>query len=72
MRALEQVKAQSAKASFEVARIVVGFESGCDGFWIVRALQQRGLEVYVMHAAASPWSGAANAPRPTASTWIFF
>jgi transposase len=50
--ALEQAKGQSAKAGFEVARIVVGFESGRDGFWIARALQQRGLEVYVMHAAS--------------------
>ena len=52
VRALEQVKAQSAKASFEVQRIVVGFKSGRDGFWIARALQQRGIEVYVMHAAS--------------------
>jgi transposase len=50
--ALEQAKGESAKAGFEVARIVVGFESGRDGFWIARALQQRGLEVYVMHAAS--------------------
>ena len=41
-----------AKAVLEIARIVVGFESGRDGFWIARALQQRGLEVYVMHAAS--------------------
>ena len=71
VRAIEQVKAESAKAGFEIGRIVVGFESGRDGFWIARALQQRGLEVYVMHAAtppASPWSGAASAPRLTAST----
>ena len=50
--ALEQAKGESAKARFDVARIVVGFESGRDGFWIARALQQRGLEVYVMHAAS--------------------
>jgi transposase len=52
VRALEQAKGESAKARFEVARIVVGFESGRDGFWIARALQQRGLEVHVMHAAS--------------------
>src|ERR1700757_2043223 len=45
VRALEQAKGESAKALFEVARIVVGFESGRDGFWIARALQQRGIEV---------------------------
>ena len=39
VRALEQAKEKSAKAGFEVARIVVGFESGPDGFWIARALQ---------------------------------
>jgi transposase len=50
--ALERAKEESAKAGFRVARIVVGFESGRDGFWIARALQQRGLEVYVMHAAS--------------------
>ena len=52
VRALEQAKGASAKAHLEVTRIVVGFESGRDGFWIARALQQRGLEVYVMHAAS--------------------
>ena len=52
VRALAQAKGESAKARFEVARIVVGFESGRDGFWIARALQQRGIEVYVMHAAS--------------------
>jgi len=52
VRAIEQVKGESAKASLEITRIVVGFESGRDGFWIARALQQRGLEVYVMHAAS--------------------
>ena len=31
---------------------MVGFESGRDGFWIARALQQRGIEVDVMHAAS--------------------
>lgn len=52
VRALEQAKEKSAKAGFEVGRIVVGFESGRDGFWIARALRQHGLEVYVMHAAS--------------------
>ena len=71
VRALEQVKGESARASFAVARIVVGFESGRDGFWIARALQQRGLEVHVMHAASIAVERRGSAPRPTASTWIF-
>jgi transposase len=62
-----------SKARFEVARIVVGFESGRDGFWIARALQQRGLQVYVMHAAsiAVERRGRRAKTQLTASTWIF-
>jgi transposase len=52
VRALESVKTESARAGFDVTRMIVGFESGRDGFWIARALQQRGIEVYVMHAAS--------------------
>ncbi len=51
-RALEQLKAESAKAGFAAARIALGYEAGRDGFWIARALQQRGIEVYVMHPAS--------------------
>jgi hypothetical protein len=43
VRALEQAKGEAAKAGLEVARIVRGFESGRDGFWIARALQQSAL-----------------------------
>ena len=39
--ALERAKEESAKAGFRVARIVVGFESGRDGFWIARAAAAR-------------------------------
>ena len=52
VRALEQLKAESAKAGFQAARLVVGYEAGRDGFWIARALQQVGIEVYVMHPAS--------------------
>ncbi len=33
-------------------RVVVGYEAGLDGFWIARALRERGIEVYVMHPAS--------------------
>jgi transposase len=52
VRALEQLKAESAKAGFQAARLVLGYEAGRDGFWIARALQQAGIEVYVMHPAS--------------------
>ena len=51
-RALEQLKAESAKAGFPAARLVLGYEAGRNGFWIARALQQLGIEVYVMHPAS--------------------
>ncbi len=49
VRALEQLKMESAKAGLQAARLVLGYEAGRDGFWIARALQQLGIEVYVMH-----------------------
>ena len=52
VRALEQLKAESVKAGFQAVRLVLGYEAGLNGFWIARALQQLGIEVYVMHAAS--------------------
>jgi transposase len=52
MKALEQLKIEARKAGFEVGRVVLGYEAGRDGFWIARALQTRGLEVYVMHPSS--------------------
>ena len=37
---------------FPAARLVLGYEAGRDGLWIARALQQVGIEVYVMHPAS--------------------
>ena len=36
------------------ARVAVIFEAGQDGFWIARALQAQGLEVFVVDAASIP------------------
>jgi hypothetical protein len=66
--AVEQAKEESAKARFEVARIVVGFESGRDGSGLPAPCNSAG---WLCTPPASPWSGAAGAPRLTASTWIF-
>lgn len=53
-QAIERWTAQAAEAGFAVSRIVVGYEAGRDGFWIARALQEQGLEVYVLHPASIP------------------
>jgi transposase len=51
-KALEELKAQAQKAGFAVTRIVLAYEAGRDGFWIARALAQRGAEIHVMHPAS--------------------
>jgi transposase len=53
-KALEQWKAQAEKAGFAIARTVLAYEAGRDGFWIARALGARGVEVHVMHPASIP------------------
>jgi transposase len=35
-------------------RVVVSYETGQDGFWILRALSSRGIECYVVDAASIP------------------
>jgi transposase len=52
--ALEQLNAQAEKAGFAVTRTVLAYEAGRDGFWIARALNSRGVEAHVMHAASIP------------------
>jgi len=52
LKAIEQWKSEASKAGHEVRRVVVGYEAGLDGFWIARALRERGIEVYVMHPAS--------------------
>jgi transposase len=45
---------ESARSGKAIARIVVGFEAGRDGFWIARELKALGIEVYVMQASSIP------------------
>lgn len=48
---------ESAKAQWHLApscRVVVLYEAGQDGFWISRALQERGYEVVVVDPASIP------------------
>jgi transposase len=53
-KALEQLKVQAQKAGLAVARTVLAYEAGRDGFWIARALGAHGVEVHVMHPASIP------------------
>jgi transposase len=40
---------EATKAGRSVARIVVGFEAGRDGFWLARWLRAHGIEAHVIH-----------------------
>lgn len=51
-KAIEAWKVEASKVGKAVTRVVVSYEAGRDGFWIARALQDAGLEVYVMHPAS--------------------
>src|SRR3954467_778039 len=46
---LHRWRDEGAKAGHKLARIVVAFEAGRDGFWLARWLQVRGIEAYVIH-----------------------
>ena len=54
LRVLERWKAEAAKAGRTIARVVVAYEAGRDGFWIARHLIERGIEVQVMQPASIP------------------
>src|SRR5271163_2061601 len=54
LRVLERWKAEAAKAGRTVARVIVAYEAGRDGFWIARDLIERGIEVQVMQPASIP------------------
>jgi transposase len=45
---------EAVKAGKTIARIVVAFEAGRDGFWLARWLRARQIEVYVIHPSSVP------------------
>ena len=51
---IERWRAEAVKAGHEIKRIVVAFEAGRDGVWLAHWLRERGIEVYVIHAASIP------------------
>jgi transposase len=46
---LHRWRDEANRAGHAIARIVVGYEAGRDGFWLARWLRARGIETYVMH-----------------------
>ena len=42
------------QAGRTIARIVVAFEAGRDGFWLARWLRRTGIEAYVIHPSSIP------------------
>jgi transposase len=52
LRLLEKWRDQGAKAGREVARVVLAFEAGRDGFWLARWLRARGIEAHVVHSTS--------------------
>jgi len=51
---IERLKARSATAGKEIARVILTYEAGRDGFWPARYLQRRGAEVLVMQPSSLP------------------
>ena len=49
---LERWRKEAARAGRAITRTVVAYESGRDGFWLARLLQNHGIEVYVIHASS--------------------
>ena len=49
---LERWRKEAARAGRTITRTVVAYESGRDGFWLARLLQNHGIEVYVIHASS--------------------
>lgn len=45
-------RAEAVKAGRPIARIVVGYEAGRDGFWLARWLENRGIETHVIHSTS--------------------
>jgi transposase len=52
MRLLESWRQEALAAGLRIARVVVAYEAGRDGFWLARWLRARGIEAHVIHASS--------------------
>ncbi len=46
---LQRWREEARKAGAKIARVVVAYEAGRDGFWLARWLRARGIEAHVIH-----------------------
>ena len=53
---LDQYRRRAAEAGYQVTREIVAYEAGYSGFWLARALRERGAECYVIHPSSVPVS----------------
>ena len=61
LRILTAWRKRGEQAGRTIARIVVAFEAGRDGFWLARWLQRHGIEAYVIHPSSIPVPRGARA-----------
>jgi len=52
LKRLERWRDEGVKAGRTIRRIVLAFEAGRDGFWLVRWLRKRGIETHVIHSTS--------------------
>ena len=52
LRLVERWRGEAVKAGRTIARIVLAFEAGRDGFWLARWLRTRGVEAHVIHSTS--------------------
>lgn len=52
LKLLERWRDESVRAGRTIARIVLAFEAGRDGFWLARWLRERGIESHVIHSTS--------------------
>ena len=52
LQLIDRWRGEAVDAGRTIARIVVAYEAGRDGFWLARWLIARGIEVHVIHSAS--------------------
>ena len=52
LRLIARWRAEAGRCGRPIARVVVAYEAGRDGFWLARWLMARGIEVHVIHSAS--------------------
>lgn len=61
LRILTTWREKAEQAGRTIARIVIAFEAGRDGFWLARWLRRNGIEAYVIHPSSIPVPRGARA-----------